>query len=152
MKPYQIIGYYKPSKLRGSIIGPDILSVISKFGLTPLDDPEHGPQVTSIWCDEALHAEVRRFAQPGGQGSSWHQDGDLADGSRMDHAAVLWSNKCPTEFKSGGTIYQPQPFEIVIAYNLKGYHRTPPNVPKPPERRWFFRQRIEIPTHLAGGM
>jgi hypothetical protein len=148
--PYKILGHYKPHKLRGSIIGPRILSIISKFGFVPLDDPAHGPQTTSIWCDPDLHAEVRRFAQPNGQGVGWHQDGDMADGSHMDHAAILWANKTPTQFKweFNDTIFQPEPYQIVLAWNLNGMHRTPPNAPKPPKRRWFFRQRIEIPTSM----
>lgn len=147
--PYLVLGHYKPSVYRGSVIGPAILALIAKHNLVPHIDPVHGPQTTSIWCDEAKHAEVRRFAQPGGQGAAWHQDGDLKDGAGMDHAAVLWASVCPTEFKVDDTIYQPKPFEIVIARNLGCYHRTPPNAPKPPTRRWLFRQRVAVPHYLA---
>jgi len=145
--PYIVLGTYKPSKYRGSIIGPDILEILEPFGLVPLSDPAHGPQVTSIWCDEALHAEVRRFAQHS-QGSGWHQDGDMAPGSHMDHAAVLWAAVTPTEFQWGGAVWRPEPFEIILVRNLGCFHRSPPDAPKPPKRRWFFRQRVEIPTDL----
>ncbi len=147
--PYTIIGTYLPPRNRASIIGRDILEVIAHYDLTPLNDPKNGPQETSIWCHIPRHAEVRRFAQSGGQGAQWHQDGDLAQGSRMDHAAVLWSTSHPTQFKTpDGALWQPEPYEIVIALNLACHHRTPPDAPKAPTRRWFFRQRVEVPQWL----
>lgn len=147
--PYVIIGHYVPPKYRASVIGEYLTDLTFDLGLVPLNDPEHGPQTTSIWCDEERHAEVRRFAQHS-QGSSWHQDGDLADGSKMDHAAVLWSAVTPTEFKvATGEIFRPKPFQVIVVRNLNGHHRSPPDCPKPPIRRWFFRQRIEVPTHVS---
>ena len=141
--PYMVLGTYKPKKYRGSIIGKYLTDFTAKLGYIPLIDGVHGAQMTSIWADADLHAEVRRFAQHG-QGSGWHQDGDQAPGSNMDHAAVLWAAVTPTEFKLNDTIYQPAPFQIVLARNLNGYHRSPPDAPKKPTRRWFFRQRIEL--------
>ena len=145
--PFMVLGTYKPKKYRGSLIGWHLTEFTGDLGLAPLKDPKHGPQTTSIWCDEDLHAEVRRFAQHGA-GSEWHQDGDQADGSFMDHAAVLWAAKTPTEFMVDDMIFRPQPFEIIVVRNLNGSHRSPPDAPKKPTRRWFFRQRIEIPTHM----
>ena len=145
--PYLVIGYYKPKKYRGSIIGKALTKITKNIGLVPLIDKVHGPQMTSIWADAKLHAEVRRFAQHS-QGSQWHQDGDLADGSTMNHCAVLWAAKAPTEFKvADGNVYRPKPFELVIARNLNGHHRSPPDCPTKPTRRWFFRQRVEIVDH-----
>jgi len=142
-QPFVVLGRYRPPKFRASIIGEYLIEFTSKLGLTPLHDPEHGPQTTSIWCNEAVHAEVRRFAQHS-QGSSWHQDGDLKDGSVMDHAAVLWAAVTPTEFRLDNTVYRPEPFEIVIARNLGCFHRSPPDCPHKPTRRWFFRQRVKV--------
>lgn len=146
--PFIVIGYFKPRRYRASLIGKALTRITSRLGLVPLDDAAHGPQVTSLWCDEALHAEVRRFAQPSGQGKAWHHDGDLADGSKMDHAAVLWAAVKPTEFKLGDKIYRPKPFEVVIARNMGCLHRSPPDTPAPPDRRWFFRQRVEVPVDM----
>ena len=145
--PYIVLDTYKPKRYRGAIIGKALTAFSKELGLIPLKDPVHGPQETSIWCDTALHAEVRRFAQHS-QGSSWHQDGDLADGSFMDHAALLWAAVTPTEFKVNGTIYRPEPFQVVLARNLGCHHRSPPDAPKQPVRRWFFRQRLEVPKHM----
>ena len=149
--PYIVLGTYKPKKYRASIIGKWLTDFTGELGLKPLVDGVHGAQMTSIWADADLHAEVRRFAQHG-QGSDWHQDGDQAPGSNMDHAAVLWAAVTPTQFKyhkvTNDITYQPEPFEIVIVRNLCGMHRSPPDAPKKPIRRWFFRQRIEVPTHM----
>lgn len=156
--PYRVLGYYMPPKKGhyASKIAKAILAILKPFNLQPKlrgtkNSPNAwGPQTTSIWSDWSLHAEVRRFAQPNGQGSGWHKDGDMEPNPKevMDHAAVLWSEKVPTQFKYNGTIYQPEPGQIVIARNLGCAHRSPPNTPKPPKRRWFFRQRVEVPTHL----
>lgn len=145
--PYMILDIYKPKRYRASLIGAALTKFTKDLGLIPLKDPVHGPQETSIWCSVPLHAEVRRFAQHS-QGSQWHQDGDLADGSFMDHAAVLWAATTPTEFKANDNVYRPEPFQIVLARNLNGHHRSPPDAPKAPTRRWFFRQRVQIPTHM----
>lgn len=145
--PFVVLGTYKPKKYSAKLIGKYLTDFTYSLGFKPLVDGVHGAQMTSIWANEKLHAEVRRFAQHG-EGSDWHQDGDQAPGSNMDHAAVLWAAITPTEFKDGdGNTYRPAPFEIVVARNLNGHHRSPPDCPKKPIRRWFFRQRIEIPTH-----
>lgn len=160
MKPYVILGDYMPPPKGhyASKIAAAILDILKPFNLTPKlrgsgpDEPDAwGPQMTSIWADWDLHAEVRRFAQPSGQGHSWHKDGDLEarPSEVMDHAAVLWAEITPTEFKHNGKVYQPKPGEIVIARNLACPHRCPPEAPAPPKRRWFFRQRVEVPEHLG---
>lgn len=156
--PYLVLGYYKPPKKGhyASKIAAALLEILKPFNLVPKlrgspgDPNAWGPQTTSIWSSWGLHAEVRRFAQPSGQGSGWHKDGDMesAPGEVMDHAAVLWAEVKPTEFQLDGHIYRPKPCEIVIARNLACSHRCPPDTPKPPKRRWFFRQRVEVPTHL----
>ena len=149
--PYMVLETYRPKKYRASLIGKALTDFTESLGLIPLSDPVHGPQETSIWCDVPLHAEVRRFAQHS-QGSDWHQDGDLADGSFMDHAAVLWAAVTPTEFKyhklTNDKIYRPEPFQVIIIRNLCGMHRSPPDAPKQPTRRWFFRQRVQVPKHM----
>jgi len=148
--PFVVVGTYRPTKYRASRIGKYLTRFTNDLGITPLKDGVHGAQATSIWCDEALHAEVRRFAQHA-QGSGWHQDGDMAPGSNMDHAAILWASVTPTEFSDmlvHAKIYRPEPYEIIIVRNLCGYHRSPPDAPKKPTRRWFFRQRIEVPKWM----
>lgn len=158
--PYIVLGYYMPPPQGhyASKMASAILEILEPFGLIPKlrgkpgDDDAWGPQTTSIWSDWDLHAEVRRFAQPYGQGGGWHKDGDLEPrpDEIMDHAAVLWAEKCPTEFRtSDGQIHQPKPGEIVIARNLACPHRSPLSTPKPPKRRWFFRQRVELPTRFG---
>ena len=152
MKPYVVIGHYRPKRRRGSIIGPAILSRIAHLNLVPKLVGSWGPQTTSIWHSWPDHAEVRRFVQPSGQGGAWHQDGDLEPNSDeiMNHAAVLWADSYPTEFKTpDGMIHRPEPFEIVIASNLACHHRSPADAPAPPTRRWFFRQRVEVPSFLV---
>lgn len=158
--PYMILGeYYVPSKGHyASKMAAAILDLLKPFklipklrGLGPQSPKAWGPQMSSIWASWDDHAEVRRYAQPDGQGQSWHKDGDMDPDSHeiMDHAAVLWSEVTPTEFFHDGTVWRPDPGQIVIARNLGCDHRSPPDTPKPPERRWFFRQRVEVPEWLS---
>ena len=144
-KPYIVLRErYYPKTWRACRIGRDLTRLTRNLKLIPLDDPAHGPQSFKAWCDEDLHAEVGWVTYKGNQGEDWHQDGDLVQGSRMDHAEVLWSNRTPTQFRYEGKIYQPKPFQIIIVKNLDGEHRRPGNAPK---RRWFFRQRVELPKN-----
>lgn len=156
--PYLVLGHYMPPPKGhfASKMASAILDILEPFNLVPKlrgqpDDPDAwGPQMTSIWADWGRHAEMRRFAQPNGQGGGWHKDGDLEPDAKdvMDHAAVLWAEVVPTEFQYDGKVWQPEPGEIVIARNLVCPHRCPPDTPDPPKRRWFFRQRVEVPSHL----
>ncbi len=145
-EPYVVLKErYCPKQWRAWRIGRYLTSLTAEMGLTPLDDPIHGPQSFRAWCDRGLHAEAGWVTYSGGQGRDWHQDGDTKPGSRMDNAMVLWSNRTPTEFKYKGRVYQPKPFQVIIARNLACHHRRPANAPG---RRWLFRQRVEIPQHL----
>ena len=93
-----------------------------------------------IWSSHKDHAEVRRTAVRGSQGTQWHQDGDTTT-EDMDFGLVLWSQHNCTEFKfSDGTIIQAKPFEIIYIDNLSCYHRRPPEVEG---KRWSFRQRVQ---------
>ena len=145
-RPYLVLRKrYCPKTWRAWRIGRDLTRLTEKLGLIPLNDPVHGPQTFRAWCDEDLHAECGWVTYKGNQGEDWHQDGDTAPGSRMSNAMVLWSNRTPTEFKYKGKIYQPKPFEVIIAKNLACHHRRPDNAP---DRRWLFRQRVEIPKDI----
>jgi len=144
--PYLILQEcYVPSIWRAWRIGRDLTRLTRELGLVPLRDPAHGPQTFRAWCSKRLHAEAGWVTYKRGQGEDWHQDGDLAPGSRMDNAMVLWANRTPTEFRFNGKIYQPKPFQVILARNLAGHHRRPADAPR---RRWLFRQRVEVPRHL----
>ena len=136
---------YCPKTWRAWQIGRYLTRLTKSLGLIPLDDPVHGPQKFRAWCDKTLHAEAGWVTYKAGQGEDWHQDGDTKPGSRMNNAMVLWSNRTPTEFRFNGRVYQPEPFQVIIAKNLSCHHRRPDNAPG---RRWLFRQRVEVPKHL----
>jgi len=146
--PYVVLCEYHPSRepWRAWRIGRELTAITGKLGLRPHVDAVHGAQETSSWCSPELHAEVRRFTQAHAQGEGWHQDGDLKPGSGMDHAQVLWCNVNPTQFQWNGKVYQPKPFEVVIARNLGCYHRRPPDAPR---ERWVFRQRVALPRFIS---
>lgn len=145
-KPYVVLKErYIPKRWRAWRIGRDLTTLTEELGLVPLDDPIHGPQVFRAWCDEDLHAECGWVTYRGGPAEDWHYEGDTTPGAKTDSALVVWANRTPTEFKYDGEIYQPKPFQVVIGRNLGCLHRRPGNAPK---RRWFFRQRVEIPTHI----
>ncbi len=147
-RPYIVLKQrYRPKRWRAWSIGRYLTRLTEERGLVPLDDSIHGPQTFRAWCNKDLHAECGWVTYKGNQGEGWHQDGDLAPGSQMDHAEVLWSNRTPTEFQYKGKIYQPKPFQVILVKNLSCMHRRPANAPK---RRWFFRQRVEVPTHIRG--
>lgn len=144
--PYVVLRErFMPKRWRAWYIGKRLTEITQREGLVPFDDPAHGPQPFRAWCDEELHAECGWVTYKGNQGEDFHQDGDLKEGARMDSALVLWTNRTPTEFEYKGRIYQPKPFQLVIARNLACKHRRPSNAPK---RRWIFRQRVEVPDHI----
>lgn len=144
--PYVVLKErYVPKIWKAWAIGQYLTRLTKGLGLVPLDDPEHGPQSFRAWCSEGLHAECGWVTYKGNQGEDWHQDGDLAPGSKMNNAMVLWANRTPTEFQYLNKIYQPKPFQVIIARNLAGQHRRPGNCPK---KRWLFRQRVEVPKHI----
>lgn len=145
MKPYISLGTFKPSKWRASIIGKELTEFTRQRGLRPFLNDEIQRNERAIWKDWALHAEVRRTAVIGSEGTSFHQDGDTST-SNMDCALVLWSNKWPTQFRGNdGVVYQCKPFEVVIARNLACTHRRPPEADG---KRWSFRQRVAVPASL----
>lgn len=144
--PYVILRErYVPKIWRAWAIGRYLTRLTQELGLVPLNDPKHGPQTFRAWCDDKLHAECGWVTYKGNQGEDWHQDGDLIAGSKMDNAMVLWANRTPTEFRYQGKIYQPLPFRVILVRNLSCHHRRPDNCP---DRRWIFRQRVEVPTHI----
>lgn len=145
-RPYIVLNKcYVPKAWKAWQIGRDLTHFTRELGLVPLNDPEHGPQTFRAWCNVDLHAEVGWVTYKKGQGEDWHQDGDLAPGSKMDNAMVLWANRTPTEFRYQDKVYRPKPFQVILVRNLACHHRRPANAPK---RRWLFRQRVEVPTHL----
>jgi hypothetical protein len=157
VKPYLVLGTYKPSKWRASTVGRELTDLTCELGLLPHYDPVHGPlELTGRnWVSKVLHAEVRRRTFKTNQAESFHYDGDLQEGSKPDCAIVLWASNHPTEIKwtnqhgvaafrkHEDEIYQPRPYEIVIFHNLHCLHRRPAGVPR---IRWVYRQRVSIPS------
>lgn len=141
MKPYVVLGTYKPTKWRAWRIGREICQITADASLVP----HHSPPMLRIlekssWKDYHLHANVVRFAHPEYEGSSWHQDGDHAPGADMDCRLVLWTNRNPTEIRYNNEIFVPKPWEIILFSNLQCFHRRPPGVSG---KRWLFRQRVK---------
>lgn len=151
--PYKILGSYKPvGKQPWSplAIGTFLTNFTKGLGLKPHNDPAHGPLIlTKAWYNIPLHAEVRtRTSLTAMSAEGWHYDGDDTPGADSNCCLVLWSSKTPTEFKfmhGDGTVYQPGPYEIVIAHNMHALHRRPAGCPRV---RYIFRQRVAIPTHM----
>lgn len=144
--PYLVLKQrFVPKRWRAWYIGRRLTEITEELGLIPLDDPIHGPQTFRAWCDESLHAECGWHTYKGGAGEDWHYEGDTTEGAKTDSALVVWASKTPTEFQYKNKIYQPKPFQLVIGRNLGCLHRRPGNAP---DRRWFFRQRVEIPTFI----
>ena len=141
MTPYVVLGVYKPTKpYKKWKIHRALTELARKAGLVPLSG-----RAWKLVGQRGQHAEVRKRTVEGSQATGWHQDGDMDADVKMDNAIVTWANVTPTEFKVGAAIYQPKPFEVVIARNLGGYHRRPPDAPR---ERWLFRQRVKVPTHI----
>lgn len=140
--PYEVIGIYKPKAHRKAwFIGRALTRRTAAYGLLPHDDDCIKQNKGAAWYSKELHAEVRRTAVLGSEGTSWHQDGDTSPGANMNHILVLWANRDPTELKYNAQIYQPKPYEIVLVRNLDCKHRRPPHVSG---LRTSFRQRIKV--------
>jgi hypothetical protein len=154
MKPYLVLGTYKPSRWRASVVGRELTDLTAKLGLQPHIDPHHGPLKLSgrNWSSELLHAEVRRRTFKTSQAESWHFDADLEPNGNPNCAIVLWASNSPTEIKwrecSSGVdefskgskhVYTPKPYEIIVFNNMHCLHRRPVGVPRV---RWVFRQRV----------
>lgn len=145
--PFLVLGHFVPKIWKAYECGEAITKITKKLGLIPHDDPLHGAQEWCPWYSKSLHAEVKKWTPPKKQGEEWHQDGDTTPGSKMDCALVLWASNNPTEFKTpDGKVWQPQPYQIVLARNLSCLHRRPPNCP---EKRFMFRQRVKVPLHMG---
>lgn len=152
MKPYIILGTYIPTVWKSFRIGRDICAMTKAAGLIPHVDPAHGPLHGAAWFNEALHAECRRRTFKTKQAEGWHYDGDTTQGSKPNCALVLWSSTHPTQIKrqqcsgyDGDAVFVPKPFEVVLFRNMFCLHRRPPGVPY---KRWTFRQRVAVPSHL----
>lgn len=145
MEPFRVLATYKPPKWNAQRVGLDLTDITKSYGLIPHDDPAHGPLIKVPWFSIKLHAEVRRRTFKTKQAEDWHYDGDTTPGSKPDCCLVLWATNHPTEIKYNGTIYVPNPYDLVIFKNMSVRHRRPENCPR---IRWVFRQRVAIPTNL----
>lgn len=149
-KPFVVLGTYKPKVWKAWKVGEDLTDLTASFGLVPHVDPVHGPiKLVKSWYSDALHAEVRKKTSLKAMSAEgWHYDGDTTPGSKPECCLVLWATANPTEFtfKNGnGKVFQPEPFQVVIAHNLHALHRRPAGSPVD---RWVFRQRVAVPTHM----
>lgn len=146
--PFVVLKKWKwgPKGRYASKIGLALTDITRDMGLVPLINDEIQRNPKAAWFDYDLHAEVRMTAVKGSEGVGWHQDGDTST-SDMDFSLVLWASRDHTQFKFPDSVqvYQPKPFELVIAKNLDAYHRRPPQVEG---RRWQFRQRVVTPPWL----
>ena len=144
MKPYVVLGVYKPTLWKAYRVGRDICALTRKAGLIPHVDPAHGPLHGAAWFNEALHAECRKRTFKTKQAEGWHFDGDTTPGSKPSCCLVLWSSCSPTMIKwqegekEDQTVYVAKPFEVVLFRNDFCLHRRPPGCPR---NRWTFRQR-----------
>lgn len=148
-RPYITLGWYQPKAdvWHAQSVGRDLTAFTRSMGLIPLRGPAHNLDHAATWYDPALHAAVRRRTPDHGQGEDWHQDGDTTPGAKMDQAIVLWCSNTPTLLRDkDGTVWQPEPAEIVLFRNLAVYHRRPSNAKF---KRWVFRQRVEVPEFLV---
>ena len=136
LRPYVVLCTYHPPLWKKWKIHKDLTGITRRLGFAPLPG-----RSWKLVGQRGLHAEVRKRTVHGSQATDWHQDGDMDSDVKMDHGIVTWANVAPTEFKVGDTIYQPKPFEVVLARNLECYHRRPPNAPRD---RWLFRQRVKL--------
>lgn len=121
-------------------MGRYIVDLTKSLGLTPLCDPKQKTQFTAAWFSRKNSAEVRKRTPLNKRAEGWHQDGDLDDGSIMDHGLVLWSSNTPVEIMVGNDKYIPEPYEIILVKNLSCVHRRPPYAKK---IRWRFRQKVK---------
>ena len=146
VKPYTVIGEWRwgPKGRYATNIGESLTAITRELGYVPFANDEIKRNEKAAWFDYNQHAEVRMTAELHSEGTGWHQDGDTST-KDMNCALVLWANRDPTQFKFRGIspeiIWQPEPFEIVIANNLYAYHRRPPGVSG---KRFIFRHRVTI--------
>lgn len=61
-QPYVVLATYKPKRWKCWRIGRYLTALTSRLGFKPLDDPIHGPQLWTPWCDVDLHAEVKKLS------------------------------------------------------------------------------------------
>ena len=143
--PYTVLGTYIPKKGRKCwFIGKALTRRTALMGMKPLVDPYIKQNAGAAWYSPELHAECRKTAVLGSEGTSWHQDGDTSPGANMKHGLILWANSNPTEIysvHSDKIVYQPKPYEVVLVHNLDCRHRRPPHVEG---FRLSFRQRVTI--------
>lgn len=144
---YKVLGEYHPKKWKAWRVGKDLTKLTQSHGLVPHHDPAHGPlKLVKSWYSIELHAEVRKHTSSAESAEQWHSDGDTTPGANMKCALVLWSTDNPTEFQCNGEVWQPKPFEVVIANNLACQHRRPADCGW---NRWTFRQRVALPDWLT---
>jgi hypothetical protein len=143
-KPYIVLKVYRPKENKCLTIGQDLTNITKELGFIPFKNDEIKRNEKAAWFDYELHAEVRKTAVRGSEAEDFHMDGDTSTND-MDFAMIVWADNAPTQFKFNKKIYQPKPFELVIARNLSCYHRRPHNIQG--DRR-FFRQRVEVPKHI----
>ena len=152
-KPYIVLKTYIPwwwpkaPKETCEEIGLHLVGLTKKLGLIPLNDGVLEAQDWCPWVDMKLHAEVKRYTPDYAKSEDWHKDGDLDEGSNMDHALVFWTTRFPTELDWKGKIFQAAPFEVILFRNLSVSHRRPLAAPRGEERH-FFRQRVELPKEI----
>ncbi len=139
-RPYKILGIYKPYGKLYREIGKDLTDITKSLGYIPFKNDEIKRNNKAIWSDYHLHAEVRRKAVIGSEGTEWHQDGDTST-KNMNCGMILWADRDGTEFKVEDKVFQCLPYQIVYFNNLDCYHRRPPHVEG---KRISFRQRVEI--------
>jgi len=140
--PYTVLGTYIPKKGRKCwFIGKALTRRTALMGMKPLVDPYIKQNAGAAWYSPELHAECRKTAVLGSEGTQWHQDGDTSPGANMAHALVLWASANPTEIKVGNIVYQPKPYEIIVINNHEVRHRRPPHVEG---FRLSFRQRVQL--------
>ena|SRR5438128_8096774 len=139
MIPYIVLCVYKQLENTCWKIGKDLTNITKELGFIPFKNDEIKRNPKAAWFDYDLHAEVRKTAVRGSEAVSYHADGDNSTND-MNFTMIVWANKDPTEFKLENQIFQPKPFELVMAWNLGCYHRRPPRVNG---HRLFFRQRIK---------
>lgn len=141
--PYIVLAKYIPEKEDYEMIGRDLTDITKNAGLRPFVNKEIKRNKRPAWKDFALHAEVRKTAVKNSEATQAHRDGDSST-KDMDFAMVVWADHDPTEFIVDGKVFQPEPYELVLARNIACYHRRP-NISG---HRLFFRQRVEVPPHI----
>ena len=139
----KILTTYHPkgieSEWRAWKIGRDLTRITADLGFTPFPNFSIKQNKKAAWYREELHAEVRKTAKAGSEGTSWHVDGDTSPNAPYDCGIVLWANTHPTIVKTNGVYFEAEPFTVIWINNLSVLHRRPPDAP---EKRWSFRQRV----------